>query len=159
MKLEDQCVSLECAKRLKELGVKQESLMKFIDNKNELQLIFIPLVKPKFLSKIDNCIIYSAFTSSELLELLPSRITTNMYEPYNSFTLQIRKSFTVKDVKEPINIQATGVYSINYICDTASEETGWAFITLVKSMIDENFSNACAKMLIFLIENGYVKNE
>lgn len=62
MKLEQQLVSLELAKKLKELGVKQESYF-YWDIHNEL---FVPL--DSTLNPYTQC---SAFTVAELGEMLP----------------------------------------------------------------------------------------
>ena len=51
MKLEDQCISLELAKRLKELGAKQESLFYWIHRRLSIHLS-IYLVYPYFISLI-----------------------------------------------------------------------------------------------------------
>lgn len=70
MKLEDQVCPLELAKRLKELGVKQESAFYWCDNNyGTWELEDSPL--PAFES--DWC---SAFTVAELGEMLPSGVTT-----------------------------------------------------------------------------------
>src|SRR5258706_5692321 len=64
MKLEDQIVSLELAKRLKEFGVKQESLFYWFIN----QLVYMcDLSKWEKSKKY----IFSAFTVAELGEMLP----------------------------------------------------------------------------------------
>src|ERR1019366_305876 len=76
MKLEQQVVSLDLAKRLKELGVRQESLVVWVNsnpakwelrilNSNELQTV--PLDEPNT---------YSAFTVAELGEMLPKGYVT-----------------------------------------------------------------------------------
>lgn len=61
MKIEDQVCSLEYAKRLKELGVKQESI--FYLNSNEEIGFCYDFIKLRY---------YSSFTVSELGEMLPS---------------------------------------------------------------------------------------
>jgi len=69
MKIEEQVCSLELAKKLKELGVAQESLFKWhskIDEKGNLshtEIIYYPAKQ----MKQD----YSAFTCAELGELIP----------------------------------------------------------------------------------------
>lgn len=65
MKLEDQVVSLDLAKKLKELGVKQESL--FFWSSIEGKGIF-------FSDKATWPSAYSAFTAAELGEILPIEI-------------------------------------------------------------------------------------
>lgn len=67
MNLEQQCVSLELAKKLKELGVKQESLYWWSEHT-------IPATLWAGLAADDNAIWndmqYSAFTVAELLQML-----------------------------------------------------------------------------------------
>lgn len=64
MKLDQQVVSLELAQKLKGLGVKQESLFKWIFIiKRPYELVYLPVeIKKSF----------SAFTLAELGEMLPS---------------------------------------------------------------------------------------
>lgn len=74
MKLEDQCVSLELAKRLKELGVKQESLFYWCEPwpKDTDQT---PHVNTWHYATESNVRFkYSAFTVAELGDLLPKKI-------------------------------------------------------------------------------------
>ena len=71
MKIEDQVCSLELAKQLKELGVKQDSLFYINANGN--------LFYKDNPTKIEG---YSAFTATELCEGLPARIKTD----YDSWT-------------------------------------------------------------------------
>ena len=69
MKLENQIVSLELAKRLKELGCKQDSIFKWhskLDEKGNrvyTEIVYLPIKQ----MEQD----YSAFTVAELGELLP----------------------------------------------------------------------------------------
>ncbi len=68
MKLEEQVCSLELAKKLKELGVKQESLWYWDEGHNgELELT-------QQISRFNHC---SAFTVAELGEMLPWRVVAN----------------------------------------------------------------------------------
>ena len=75
LKLEQQVCSLELAKRLKELNVKQESffIWKQCINK-QLACYQIPTVSTHKNVDNDDEIIASAFTASELGEMLPDRI-------------------------------------------------------------------------------------
>ena len=86
MELSQQVVSLELAKRLKELGVKQESLFYYSQN---------GLVGGTYDVIISSSIICSAFTVAELGELLP----------YNCYT---RKSKTNKGCFEAHIIEKGG---------------------------------------------------
>jgi len=73
MNIEDQVVSLELAKKLKETGVEQKSLWKWFHNKyfgttslKRHDEIPLPLKKDED--------IYSAFTVAEMMEKLPPKI-------------------------------------------------------------------------------------
>jgi len=71
MKLEDQVVSLELAKKLKELGVKQESL--FYWNTRHIWVSYYKHIKKAPVDFGDEII--SAYTVAELGEMLPSDVT------------------------------------------------------------------------------------
>lgn len=72
MKLESQVVSLDLAKKLKELNVKQESLFYWVETEFDgWQLLYAEGLKHK---EITNGPLCSAFTSSELGKMLPSGI-------------------------------------------------------------------------------------
>lgn len=89
MKLEQQVCSLELAKKLKELGVKQESLFWYervkVAGKNEWlkdwTLAFNNNSKP-----YSEAYILSAFTVAELGQILPDKI---LYELYHDHLWQI----------------------------------------------------------------------
>lgn len=73
MKLENQVCSLEISMRLKELGIKQESifLWEYFDEKC-YSVKFNPYaVVP---NTFNNWKVYSAFTAQELLEIIPENI-------------------------------------------------------------------------------------
>lgn len=82
MKIEDQVCSLEFAKRLPELGVKQDSLFCWT---TQLDLEFLP-------TEIRNqSVVIAAFTVAELGEMLPDRINNEddccclfYYDKYNN---------------------------------------------------------------------------
>ena len=69
MKLEEQVVSLELAKKLKELGVKQESLFYYFKGetffKDKLHLVY-----RKEVFGMEYVEMYSAFTVAELLNMI-----------------------------------------------------------------------------------------
>ena len=135
MKLENQVCSLEHAKKLKELGVKQESLWQWIQkhtigkeyvlipNKTDAEYVLIspPDVYGDW---------YSAFTVAELGEMLPDSLESN------GFTYLLT-----------INHWDNSKWNISY--DSDGE--------LLYHSDDSIFSNAMAKMLIWLIEQGKVK--
>lgn len=73
MKLEDQVCSLDIAKRLKELGVEQESLW-YYHGPEEKPFFLIHAMKAPH-----DVVIASAFTVAELGEMLPPFVTTEKY--------------------------------------------------------------------------------
>lgn len=70
MRIEDQVCSLELAKRLKELGVKQISLFSW-----QIGLNKIPVLNISFMGELGSDD-YSAFTVAELGEMLPESFAT-----------------------------------------------------------------------------------
>lgn len=79
MKLEQQVVSLELAKRLKELGVKQESYAqwhrpKFLEKEGEDDPSKMDELTGFYSSYSDEWSTYSAFTVAELGEILPNHL-------------------------------------------------------------------------------------
>ncbi|MDP4145615.1 MAG: hypothetical protein Q8936_14205 [Bacillota bacterium] len=158
MPLEQQVCSLDLSKRLKELGIKQKSLFYWInpeytiDNVHEIiyeQNTYINPPKPDFY--------YSAFTTAEVMNLLPNRITILGNEPFDSFRLRIQKSFIVEH-----DMVLIDTYIANYHCDTTecSGEDSWLDRTLFpKNMWHENSANTLAKILCFIIQNNLVTDE
>lgn len=76
MKLEDQVISLEIAKKLKELGVKQESLWYWF----LLESGGIFIGQEYEVKNIDRNFIKSAYTVAELGEMLPMRLRLKDYD-------------------------------------------------------------------------------
>lgn len=69
MSLENQVCSLELSKRLKELGVKQESVFCYTSDETENKLLYLP--NRNETGSMKPLITYAAFTVAELGELLP----------------------------------------------------------------------------------------
>lgn len=127
MKLENQVVSLEIAKKLKELGVKQESyfyhteIARFEDGEELEALVVINdhfNIQPE-LTEADGVKRYSAFTVSELGEMLPEY--THSWKVENEWT-----------------------------CSLKTIPSGSPTITA------ETEADARGKMLIYLIENNLI---
>lgn len=90
MKIEDQCVSLELAKRLKELRVKQKSYFWWMSFRNEsspkdqwsnIYNILMDLDEKrshKELSYLKDKKSYSAFTVAEFGEMLPAKLNQHL---------------------------------------------------------------------------------
>lgn len=139
MKLEDQVCSLELSKRLKELGVKQESLwywcpkhtVNAVLNKGECHLITVETVKRLEKYEAYKYDFISAFTVAELGEMLPKTIK----DPQANWNLEIELY--------------DGCSSLNYESYYATHE--WKLLD--NGITDTTEANARAKMLIYLIKN------
>lgn len=153
MKLKNQVTSLELSKKLKGLGVKQESLFWWVaDIENAIEkyqdyldpetcrCVSSPLLAPEYketkkvlpqaklvMNTKGGSIIspeaYSAFTVAELGEMLPPQYCTAKWEDSNGKTFEVW---------------------------TESDET-------VSFQKDITEANARAKMLIYLLENNLIK--
>lgn len=133
MKLEQQVVSLELAKKLKELGVRQDSLFYWYlaKNVNNIDLEYRPdSLAGHPTHKNNYC---SAFTVAELGEMLPRRITKARWT-----------WICFKDAVDSMDI---------WNCILADEEVSRRE---VKRLLAETEADARAKMLIWLIEEGYI---
>lgn len=127
MKLKDQVCSLELAKRLKELGVKKESY--FIWAKENLipRLSILSLDKHELFEPY----IFSAFTGAELGEMLPKALETGSDKVY-------------------------------YYTQIPTQDMRWfieyrnSFNAIHANVHDIHEANARAKMLIYLIEQGFI---
>lgn len=127
MNLESQVTSLELSKRLKELNVKQESLFYWCAISSENP-------HPCYVDTMQESSELSAFTSSEIIEMLPKYIT--------------------KDNTEFYYLQYPSWHCDKWIITYGNSFERW------KSKEQEDVSevNARAKMLIYLIENGMIDN-
>jgi len=134
MKLEQQVVSLELARKLKEAGVKQESYAYWLERKNER-----PVPLASFESGAWNSVhqgyevmskIASAFTASELGEMLPR------------IHVQDSRIYKLTCFKELRNDKEE--WLCRYECETNNGYHQQTAYTLTDAM---------AKMLIYLLEN------
>ena len=136
MKLEDQVCNLKLSKKLKELGVKQESLFYWLDG-NVMSVDKIEWARIEFNSELTTYSlkeIYSAFTVAELGEGLPESIITKQCP--DSFYLSITKL-------------ENNIWEVCYVTDT-----DYTVLHYTQDLIE---ANARALMRIYLIENGLVK--
>lgn len=139
MNLEQQVCSLELAKKLKELGVKQESLFYWLDDRDCTEFECEDCkYKTSILNNIsglenDNSL-YSAFTVAELGEMLPDKIKDEDNETCWFY-----------------HDKNNNCHRISYV--HACEEACSPFLE-VKGEIE---ANARAKMLIYLIENKLIE--
>lgn len=151
MKLENQVCWLKYSQRLKELGVKQESLFYWI-NHDDPYIWYNSSNYPIYVEKY----YYSAFTVAELGEMLPKyvNISTNDKENLEFCNFRfVTGRHTIFEDGKPVE-----VWSLNYICDTTNEFRNWLFDKLLtKPIWDHNEANARAKMLIYLLENKIIE--
>lgn len=149
MNLEKQVNSLELSKRLRELGVKRESLFHWVTFKNtsspegqkerEHRAIIGEWEKEFYTEKsyLKDFKYYSAFTAAELGEILPYKLK-NDSPGKNDLSLEILK-------------YGNNRWLLVYVEDQNKPP--------IICIIDKSEANARAKMCIYLIENGLVKVE
>lgn len=147
MNLEDQCVSLELAKKLKELGIEQNSIFnwEYYDEQCYAVKYFPYSILPDNVNKFQ---LYSAFTSDELFDLLPAWIDTKN-EKFNIFHLNLQKHTTE-------NIR----YIARYICDVSFIEETDNPMFIMQSFIKAHSSklaDCLAELLILVKEQGLDK--
>jgi len=131
MKLSKQVVSLKLAKKLKELGVKQESLYWYVMNEDGKRLESEP-----HYARLENDI--SAFTVAELGEMLPSHIK-------------------IKERLCTIAYYSNEQYSKNYV-EYESWEEDIEKRKTENTTEAKTEANARAKCLIYLLENKLIKH-
>lgn len=139
MNLEDQVCSLELAKKLKEIGIKQRSMFVWEYYDDQCYAIkFIPYaVVPNEINKFQW---FSAFTVAELGEMLPKELESD--DKSNPYELCCKWELHYSDNK------MWHITYRKYNCENIRD-----FI-----IYDENEANARAKMLIYLIENGLIQS-
>jgi hypothetical protein len=126
MPLEQQVVSLELAKKLKELGMKQESLFYWSHEKETI----VP--KWEYWPLEEDC---SAFTVAELGEMLPAD-----------------KCMVVKQVENAPKKGYRGCIFRDDACECCGED----FYTILDETLADTEADARAKMLIYLLENNLI---
>lgn len=155
MKIEQQVCSLELSKRLKELGVKQESLWYWVlTDLQQIELaldsrgyqleggyIRVPtLSRPEDYGYREVVEKYSAFTVAELGEILPNDFGHG--ESFNGETTEYDewglsfKSYKVNNI---------------WCCDSFDDESDVDYVSKA-----DTEANARAKMLIYLLENKLI---
>lgn len=157
MKIEYQVTSIELSKKIRELGVKKESLFywanyKIVSN-NEIEFLssdknHIVLTTDVYNYFPDEYIneIYSAFTASELLEILPFYISYKNLPIVSLYIEKTKIGSTNNFVGYYVAYKSTNfVLGENYLyhCDLKS----------IANFFEKNLVDACAKMLIYVIEN------
>lgn len=93
----------------------------------------------------DRVKIYPAFTTNELIEMLPSCVDIKTNDPYSDYYMQVHKR-TADDIK----------YIVRYVCTTFSAQeaiTGnETYERLLHSTYAPKLPDALAEMLVFLLE-------
>lgn len=149
MKLEYQVCSLELAKKLKELGVKQDSLFYWVvDNTHDVIKICF---KNEDLYQISDDVKYAY-------------IYTRVMADEHVNVKEIYSAFTVAEIGEMLPVFLEGENGISSIFvdryyDAHGKNACW-FIQYFNDIrvYNTNEADARAKMLIYLIENGLIKN-
>lgn len=136
MKLENQFVSLELAKKLKALGVKQESLFYWWRLlPTEPYILIHPQLDRRtlqgYVDAYPSAELYSAFTVAELGDMLPDEI-------------EVHEQSYWLDISRPIR----SVWQVGY------QKNGSAFQTFIHEADTE--ADARARMLIYLVENKLI---
>jgi hypothetical protein len=146
--LEKNVCSLSYSIRLHELGITRKSLFfrEYVnDSCHGIKFYPYDVVPDRF----NNYKVFHAYTASELLEILPKFVDTKTNKPFNFFRIEMTKFiFFEKIFKDG--------YIIRYVCDSI-EVNDFPTKAILKSEYDDNLCNCLAKMLIFLLENKYIK--
>lgn len=151
MNLEDQVCGIEHAKRLKKLGVKQDSLFYYSVDKESFEHLIIWNLKHNQNANQGNLYdcsikypeyydIYSAFTVGELGAMLPDCISAaDLFNNKNTTLLDLNGHF----IKSSKTDDEYKIYIDN--------------LTKIVIFFSKNEANARAQMLIYLLENGLMK--
>lgn len=154
MSIEDQACSFELAKKLHELGINRESLFYYlnIDGEGKYYIYYHEHLPEESEYEGDEI---SAFTDAELFYLLPNSIQIKDSEPFDNYRIAITRFNSVDENRNIINN-----FIVNYECDSTecTGESAWLRRKLSSNIYDPVLSNALAKMLIYLIENGLIKD-
>lgn len=132
MTLEQQCCSLDLAKRLKELGVKQESLCSWKPDRQQLPTMTEAAkmsTRWMLFSSPPSEQDFSAFTSAELLNELPPNIT-------------VEKTTCVEDERRYV--------SLSFDRSNSPGDDGWELDRFYAATP----ADALAKMLVHLLESN-----
>lgn len=139
MKIEDQLCDLEYAKRLEELGVRQNGYFSYYGKNLKSKSDVVIDLKSFGMNCYGEIDVVSAFTVSELGAMLPFKIIIGGHQYYYA---------TGKTSKDDKYYSEHDVNYVNY------GDEGCLCLE-----IDKNEANARAKMLIYLIEKDLVKVE
>ena len=149
MKLNKQVCSLDLAKRLKELGVKQGSAFYWMETQSEKPYLYLRQEEPK---NTIGCEYASAFTVAELGEMLPKFLTNHheietMYKFQKGTIVHIRCAFGGGRKPEFL----VSYYGETGYDDQVGKDIYW------KGTQAPTEADARALMVAYLIENGIMK--
>lgn len=169
MNIDQQVTSLELSRRLKELGLKQESYFNYAlngmacgydcPNETHNDPAHLFCLNESWKIEENNGVYtpcYSAYTVAELFEIIPAWICTKE-KIFNNYRLNLSK-------QTALNIQ----WIVSYCCDSYATDESAAhygvnpFTTKVHTdskQFDESLANCLAKLLIYLIENNLMTDE
>lgn len=137
MRLEDQVANLELSKRLDELGVKIDSYFYWYKNPNSNEFKIFHHHRFELVQGSENYEFYPAYTVAELGIIIPhilqSKNTTQSDSHFETFKNENNQ------------------WIVTYVLKHSMPP--------VIAILGDTEANARAKMLIWLIENGYVKVE
>lgn len=164
MSLENEVCSFDLAVQLEKDFVPQDSIFKWVEVKHKIGLD--EFKNPKVLETrqkviygdveiIENVIkTVAAYTSHELLEMIPSRIELKSGEPYNNYRIAIRQAHLF------IDNTLERHFLINYECDStaATGQDAWLLRQLFPHNIhDKSLANTLAMTLLYLIHNSLLE--
>ena len=148
MTLEEQVCSLELAKRLEELGVKQKSIFYWVKIGDKWQLC---VAMPQGLTYAFNEKISGEqllFSQWGTVSFYKSKLSDEDY--YSAFTVAESGEDLSCDIAFPHKI-STG----EWLFDDEIKSWGMTYPQLF--ILEKTEANARAKMVIYLIENGFIK--
>lgn len=167
MKLEDQVVSLELAKKLKELGVKQESLYYYVDEELRLGIADYKLAFERMEVMLSECqvgaspieingkfVVGNQFSVEQERRLTVSEIPQRTYSSQMAYNDHY-SAFTVAELGEMLRN-----CDCDYRLDIDTYKTYRASIDMGYEIVDfdsDKEADARAKLLIHLIEEGIIK--
>ena len=154
MELRKQVCSLELAKKLRELDVKQESLFywmemydlsrkeKYIDSKNETKVVY-----GKKYELGENCSNndFSAFTVAELGEMLPQKVEKHQPGKMEYYYFGTGKTHKLDEYYEE--------HEVSYSCHNDSLKAE----EILQIMRANTEADARAKMIVYLLEKKLLK--
>jgi len=141
MELSKQVVSLELAKRLKELGVRQESMFRWDEGEGiEDRLEYMP----EYANKTHELI--SAFTVAELGDILPLNVMLKNCNENGAWFSSHKENGQWSVMYEGCPKKGVAVK------DTVGNR-------IIRRDYAETEADARAKMLIYLLENGLIQNQ